>query len=203
MSASSFLPKTTDSITQVAKTGEVGITTPKLELPVMPSVASGDQVFENRMSATQALMKVGSGNLMGGGRKIKYKTHKNHIKKVMRGCNNNKRTKKYKNKRKFIGGANAISPSIVGNKVEVPIPDGATPDQIAVLKELTSGLLQSQTVNANIPPPAPALMKSQFSGGGGMKKKLKHGNKKTNHRKLRHKKSIARKSRFRSYKNRR
>ena len=39
----------------------------------MPAVASGDQVFENRMSATQALMKVGSGNLMGGGRKIKYK----------------------------------------------------------------------------------------------------------------------------------
>mgnify|MGYP003350612447 CR=1 FL=1 len=98
MSASSFLPKTTDSITQVAKAGEVGITTPKLELPVMPAVASGDQVFENRMSATQALMQVGSGNLMGGGRKIKYKTHRNHIKKVMKGCNS-KRTKKYKKNR--------------------------------------------------------------------------------------------------------
>lgn len=193
MSSSSLLPKTT--------TAEVGITTPKLELPVMQAVASGDQVFENRMSATQALMKVGSGNLMGGGRKTKYKTHRNHIKKVMKGCNN-KRTKKYKKNRKLIGGVNAISPSIVGNKVELPIPDGASANQIAVLKELTSGLLQVQTVNANIPPPAPSLVESKFSGGG-MKNKSRNGNKKTSHRKLRHKKSIARKSRFRSYKNRR
>ena len=186
--------------------GQSGITSPILSLPAMPLVPGGEQNYANRMATTQSLMQVGNGNLSGGGRgyrmkrKMTYRRHINHIIKVMKGCNNKKTLKhryrhsknKNNNKRIFRGGNN-ITPAITGGKIEIPIPVGASADQINTLKTLSGGLFAGQTLEANKPPPALSPVASKFSGGGMTRRKI------MNQRRLRYKKSIGRKCRSRRH----
>ena len=194
MSVSALPSTTTPPNTQSAGVGIVPI---DFKLPSMPAVAQGGDLFNNRMEATKLLMAAGSGNLKGGGRKMKgrtkYNKSRNHIIKVMKGCNS-KRTKK--NKRIFIGG-DLVSPTKVGNMIEVPVPDGASGTQASILKALTDNLLKTQVLVSNRPPPIQPLEKSRFAGGGNVNKS-RYKNKRTNQKRLRYKKSIGRRSRSRS-----
>jgi hypothetical protein len=204
MSVSSLPATTTPPATQSAGVG--GIIPTKFQIPAMPAVANGGQLFDNRMEATKLLMSAGTGNLKGGGKKkikkTKYKKSRNHIVKVMRGCNN-KKTKK--NKMIFRGGASLITPSITSGEIEVPVPVGASPTQTSVLSNLTTQFLKAQVLNSNIPPPIPTIIPSKFMGGGGIVNSSRYKNRKTNQKRLRYKKSIGRRSRSRRrhYKHRR
>jgi hypothetical protein len=201
MSVSSLPATTTPPATQSAGVG--GIVPTNFQIPAMPAVHDGGQLFDNRMEATKLLMNAGTGNLKGGGKKnikkTKYKKSRNHIVKVMRGCNN-KKTKK--NKMIFRGGANLITPSITGGKIEVSVPVGASQTQTSVLSNLTTQFLKAQVLNSNIPPPIPAIIPSKFVGGGNVNRS-RYKNRKTNQKRLRYKKSIGRRSRSRSRSRRR
>jgi len=190
MSASTLLPATTNTVATATQQG--GIMPGDYKLPSMPAVTGGAQNYENRMSATQSLMQAGNGNLAGGG----YRRHRNHVTKVMKGCNN-KRTRRNKrgNKRLFRGGAN-ITPAVTGGKVELTMPGGTSGTQIDALKSLTGGLLDAQTAAGNVPPPIPAPVAGMFSGGGRTRRRMsKH--RRTKYRRLRYKKSIGRRGRSR------
>lgn len=195
MSVSSLPATTTPPATQSAGVG--GIIPTKFQIPAMPAVADGGQLFDNRMEATKLLMNAGTGNLKGGGnkkiKKTKYKKSRNHIVKVMRGCN--KKTKK--NKMIFRGGANLITPSITKGEIEVSVPVGASPTGTSVLSDLTTQLLKAQVLNSNVPPPIPTIIPSKFMGGGNVNSS-RYKNRKTNQKRLRYKKSIGRRSRSRS-----
>jgi hypothetical protein len=194
MAVSSLPATTTPPATQSAG---VGIIPTKFQLPTMPAVADGGQLFDNRMEATKLLMNAGTGNLKGGGnkrnKKTKYKKSRNHIVKVMKGCNN-KKTKK--NKMIFRGGSNLITPAVTGGKIEVPVPAGASQTQTSILSNLTTNLLKMQVLGSNIPAPIPDIKPSKFAGGGVNNSRYK--NRKTNQKRLRYKKSIGRRSRSRS-----
>lgn len=199
----SALPSTTTAPSTTPPTAQTsgGIVPTSFKLPSMPAVASGSDLFDSRMEATKQLMAVGSGNLKGGGKKMKmktkYKKSRNHITKVMKGCNT-KRTKK--NKRIFRGG-DLVTPTKIGGKIEVPIPDGASPTQVSILKGLTDNLLQAQVLASNKPPPMQQIIPSKFAGGGNVNRS-RYKNKKTNQKRLRYKKSIGRRSRSRRHKHR-
>ena len=190
MAASSMLPNTTMA-------GGITSQAVPLTLPPIQAVTSGGQIYDNRMTATTLLHALSGG---GGGFRMKRKTIRgrdyNNITKVMKGCSSKKtrrhNKKKRHGKRMFRGGAN-ITPAVTGGRVEIPIPGGASPQQAAVLKELTGGLFAAQTVGGNIAPsiPAPSSAASRFSGGGLSRRR--HRN--TKYRRLRYKKSIGRKSR--------
>jgi hypothetical protein len=197
MSVSSQLPATT-SAASVMQQG--GIKPPDISIPGMAAVTGGAQNYENRMAATQSLVQVGNGGLAGGGyrkkRKTIYKRRYNNVTKVMKGCNG-KKTRRHKknkrhNKRVFRGGSN-ISPNIIGGKVEVNVPLGATGGQIETLQTLTKGLMDVQTAAGNIPPPVPKISETNFSGGG----MTRHRS--TKYRRLRYKKSIGRRGRSRRH----
>ena len=183
MAVSSMLPNTTTA-------GGIQPAVP-LELPQVQAVTSGGQNYDSRMAATTALMQAGNG-IAGGG----FRRRRNNVTKVMKGCSSKKtrrhNKKKRHGKRMFRGGAN-ITPAVSGGRVEIPIPGGASPQQAAVLKSLTSGLFDAQTVGGNIAPSIPATSPaaSRFSGGGLSRRR--HRN--TKYRRLRYKKSIGRKSR--------
>jgi hypothetical protein len=193
--AVSSLPATTTP--PGAQSAGVGIVPTKFQLPTMPAVADGGQLFDNRMEATKLLMNAGTGNLKGGGnkrnKKTKYKKNRNHIVKVMKGCNN-KKTKK--NKMIFRGGANLITPSITRGEIEVSVPVGASQTQTSILANLTKSLLNTQVLASNIPDKPPVIKPSSFMGGGVNNSRYK--NRKTNQKRLRYKKSIGRRSRSRS-----
>jgi hypothetical protein len=187
MSASALLPNTTSN---------AGIETPVLTLPSMPFVPDGAQIYASRMGATESLMKVGNGNFAGGG----YRRRRNNVTKVMKGCNNKKtrrhNKKKLHNKRIFRGGSSSITPEVVGGKIELPVPGGASAGQVGTLKELTGGLFDAQTVAANKPPTImPPIVVSNFSGGGISRRR----HRRTKYRRLRYKKSIGRRGRSRRH----
>ena len=192
MAVSSMLPNTTMA---------GGVQPASLQLPQIPAVTSGGQIYANREAATQALVGVGNGSLRGGGRfRMKRKTIRgrdyNNITKVMKGCSSKKtrrhNKKKRHGKRMFRGGAN-ITPAVTGDQIQLNMPGGASSEQAAVLKSLTRGLFAAQTVGGNIAPSIPATSPaaSRFSGGGLSRRR--HRN--TKYRRLRYKKSIGRKSR--------
>jgi hypothetical protein len=191
MSANALLPPTTSS---ADATLQGGIKPPPLAIPIMPSVTGGAQNYSNRMAATDALMKTGNGNLAGGG----YRRRRNNVTKVMKGCSNKKtrrhNKKKQNNKRLFRGGSN-ITPTVMGGKIELPVPGGASGSQIDTLKTLTGGLLDIQTASGNIPPPIPTVVQSKFSGGGVSRRRYIR----TKYRRLRYKKSIGRRGRSRRH----
>jgi hypothetical protein len=199
----SALPSTTNPPSTTPPTAPLsgGIVKPDFKIPLMPAEASSNDLFNNRIEATKLLMAAGSGNLKGGGRKMKgktkYKKSRNHIVKVMKGCNT-KRTKK--NKRIFRGG-NMVTPTKVANEIEIIAPDTASKTQIGILKSLTDNLFKTQVLATNIPPAIPQLEKSRFAGGGYVNKS-RHKNKKTNQKRLRYKRSIGRRSRSRRHKHR-
>jgi hypothetical protein len=175
-----------------------GITAPNLSIPAVQAVTGGEQNFANRMAATQSLTNIASGNLTGGGKRLKRKTvharHHNNVTKVMKGCNSKKtrrhNKKKRHGKRIFRGGSN-ITPAVTGGKIELTMPGGSSAVQTDTLKSLTSGLLDAQTVGGNIAPAIPKAGTSNFSGGGVSRRR----HKKTKYKRLRYKKSIGRKSR--------
>ena len=194
MAVSSLLPATT---TNATATQQGGIMPANYNMPSMPAVTGGAQNYDNRMAATQSLMQAGNGNLAGGG----YRRRRNHVTKVMKGCSSKKTRRNNKNKRHnkrlFRGGAN-ISPTVVGGKIELPVPGGASGDQIGALKTLTSGLLDAQTAGANLPPAMPTPVAGMFSGGGRTHRRMnKH--RRTKYRRLRYKKSIGRRGRSRRH----
>lgn len=193
MAVSSLLPATTN--TAVSQQG--GIVHVDNKIPSMPAVTGGAQNYANRMAATESLMQAGNGNLAGGG----YRRHRNHVTKVMKGCSNKRTRRNNKNKRHknrlFRGGAN-ISPTIVGGKVELPIPGGASNEQITALKTLTGGLLAAQTAAGNVPPEMPKPVVGMFSGGG-ISRYRRTKQRRTKYRILRYKKSIGRRGRSRRH----
>ena len=194
MSANALLPPTTSS---ADATQQGGINPLILEIPPMPAVTGGAQNYEIRMAATDALMKAGNGKLAGGG----YRRRRNNVTKVMKGCNN-KKTKRHNKKKRHIkrlfrGGA-SITPEVVGDKIELSVPGGASGGQIDTLKELTSGLFDAQTAAGNIAPPPPPLTVSKFSGGGISRRR----HRRTKYRRLRYKKSIGRRDRSRRHSSR-
>ena len=187
MSASELLPNTTSN---------PGIETPVLTLPSIPVVKSGGDNYNARMDTTRSLMNVGNGNLAGGG----YRRRRNNVTKVMKGCNNKKtrrhNKKKRHNKRTFRGGSSSITPEVVGSKILLPVPEGASGGQVGTLKELTGVLLDAQTVAANKPPTImPPIVVSNFSGGGISRRR----HRRTKYRRLRYKKSIGRRGRSRRH----
>jgi len=168
-----------------------GITTPNLSIPAMPAVTPGDVNYENRMAATKSLSAVANGNLSGGGGK---RRHRNNVTKVMKGCNSKKTRRHNKKKRhgkRILRGGSNITPAVSGGKIELNMPGGSSPTQVDTLKSLTSGLLDAQTANANIPPLPTPVVVSNYTGGGVSRRR--HRN--TKYRRLRYKKSIGRKSR--------
>jgi hypothetical protein len=192
MSANALLPTTTSS---ADATQQGGIKPPILEIPPVPAVTGGAQNYEIRMAATDALMKAGNGKLAGGG----YRRRRNNVTKVMKGCNNKKtrrhNKKKRNNKRLFRGGA-SITPEVVGDKIELPVPGGASAGQVGTLKELTGGLFDAQTLAANKPSTImPPIVVSNFSGGGISRRR----HRRTKYRRLRYKKSIGRRGRSRRH----
>ena len=193
MNASALLPTTTTTSSDAASQ-QGGIVSGDYKLPSMPAVTGGAQNYSNRMAATEALMKTGNGNLAGGG----YRRRRNNVTKVMKGCSNKKtrrhNKKKRHNKRIFRGGA-SITPAVMGGKIELPVPGGASGSQIDTLKTLTGGLLDVQTAAGNIPPPIPTVVQSKFSGGGISRRR----HRRTKYRRLRYKKSIGRRGRSRRH----
>jgi len=201
MAVSSMLPNTTTA-------GGTTVQTSELKLPPMQAVTGGAQIYNMREAATRALVELGNGgSLRGGGRfRMKRKTIRgrnyNNITKVMKGCSSKKtrrhNKKKRHGKRMFRGGAANITPAVTpavtdGGKIQLTMPGGASPDQIATLQSLTGGLFAAQTAGTNTAPDMPALSSaaSKFSGGGLSRRR--HRN--TKYRRLRYKKSIGRKSR--------
>lgn len=197
MSANALLPPTTSSADATQQEQSGGIIPADYKVPSMPAVTSGAQNYQIRMDATESLMKAGNGNLAGGG----FHRRRNNVTKVMKGCNNKKtrrhNKKKRHNKRLFRGGAN-ITPAVMGGKIELPVPGGASGSQIDTLKTLTSGLLDVQTAAGNIAPPPPPLTVSKFSGGGISRRR----HRRTKYRRLRYKKSIGRRDRSRRHSSR-
>ena len=190
----SSLPATT---TNAAATQQGGIMPANYNMPSVPAVTGGAQNYANRMAATESLMQAGNGNLAGGG----YRRRRNHVTKVMKGCSSKKTRRNNKNKRHnkrlFRGGAN-ISPTVVGGRIELPLPGGASGIQVEALKTLTGGLLDAQTAVANLPPPMPKAVVGMFSGGGRTHRRMnKH--RRTKYRRLRYKKSIGRRGRSRRH----
>jgi len=196
MAVSSLLPATTTNAAATQQEQGGGIVPGDYNLPSMPAVTGGAQNYENRMAATQSLMEAGNGNLAGGG----YRRRRNNVTKVMKGCNNKKtrrhNKKKRHNKRIFRGGSSSITPEVVGDKIELPVPGGASAGQVGTLKELTTGLFDAQTVAANKPPTImPPIVVSNFSGGGISRRR----HRRTKYRRLRYKKSIGRRGRSRRH----
>ena len=97
--------------------------------------------------------------------------------KVMRGCNG--RRGRYRHSRTKVGGA-------VGGKIEAAQYAGASPQANQNLAGGTSNLLAAQQNAGNLPPTAPAPIMSSMAGGA----RTRH-----HRRRLRYKKSVARKSR--------
>jgi hypothetical protein len=166
----------------------------------VPALTGGEENYANRMEATRNLMRAGNGSLAGGGYRKKRKTiHKRRyssVMKVMKGCSSKKsrRHKKNKrhNKRVFRGGGN-ISPNIIGDKVEIDVPLGASGGQINTLKTLTEGLMDLSVQGTNTSPLPPAPVQQKFSGGGITRHRS------TKYRRLRYKKSIGRRGRSRRH----
>jgi len=194
MAVSSSLPATTTNAAATQQEQDGGIVPGDYNLPSMPAVTGGADNYNARMAATESLMQTGNGNLAGGG----YRRRRNNVTKVMKGCNNKKtkrhNKKKRNNKRIFRGGSN-ITPTVVGDKIELPVPGGASGGQIDTLKTLTGGLLDVQTAAGNIPPPMPTVVQSKFSGGGISRRR----HRRTKYRRLRYKKSIGRRGRSRRH----
>jgi hypothetical protein len=194
MSVSSLLPATTTNAAATQQEQGGGIVPGDYNLPSMPAVTGGAQNYENRMAATTSLMQAGNGNLAGGG----YRRRRNNVTKVMKGCSNKKTRRHNKNKRHnkriFRGGA-SITPAVMGSKIELPVPGGASGGQIDTLKTLTGGLLDLQTASGNIPPPMPQVVEQKFSGGGISRRR----HRRTKYRRLRYKKSIGRRGRSRRH----
>jgi hypothetical protein len=193
MSANTLLPPTTSS---ADATQQGGIKPPIITIPSIPFVASGDDNYNARTAATESLMRVGNGKLAGGG----FRRRRNNVTKVMKGCSNKKtrrhNKKKRHNKRIFRGGSSSITPEVVGDKIELPVPGGASAGQVGTLKELTGGLFAAQTVAANKPPTImPPIVVSNFSGGGISRRR----HRRTKYRRLRYKKSIGRRGRSRRH----
>ena len=193
MVVSSLPPTTTNAVA----TQQGGIMPADMKLPSMPAVTGGAQNYDNRMEATRSLMQAGNGTLAGGG----YRRHRNHVTKVMKGCSSKKTRRNNKNKRHnkrlFRGGAN-ISPTVVGGKIDLPVPSGASGSQVEALKTLTGGLLDAKTAAGNVPPSMPAPVGGMFSGGGRTRRRMnKH--RRTKYRRLRYKKSIGRRGRSRRH----
>ena len=198
MSASSQLPATTSASSAIQSSG--GIVPMNIQLPTMPAVTGGAQNYENRMAATQNLMRAGDGSLAGGGYRKKRKTiHKRRyssVMKVMKGCSSKKTRRHNKNKRhnkRVLRGGDNITPAITGGKVELPVPLGASGGQVETLKELTGGLMALQNQETNIPPFPPLRVEQKFSGGGITRHRS------TKYRRLRYKKSIGRRGRSRRH----
>ena len=194
MAVSSSLPATTTNAAATQQEQGGGIVPGDYNLPSMSAVTGGADNYNARMAATESLMQTGNGNLAGGG----YRRRRNNVTKVMKGCNNKKtkrhNKKKRNNKRIFRGGSN-ITPTVVGDKIELPVPGGASGGQIDTLKTLTGGLLDVQTAAGNIPPPMPTVVQSKFSGGGISRRR----HRRTKYRRLRSKKSIGRRGRSRRH----
>jgi len=111
-------------------------------------------------------------------RTIRRRVRKNKtIRKVMRGCNRRLRRRHSRTK---VGGAAA-------GKIEAAQYAGASSEANANIASGTAALLQAQQTAGNIPPEPPKLIQSSFMQGGA----------RTRHhiRRLRYKKSMARKSR--------
>lgn len=198
MSASSQLPATTSASSAIQSSG--GIAPMNIQLPTMPAVTGGAQNYENRMAATQNLMRAGDGSLAGGGYRKKRKTiHKRRyssVMKVMKGCSSKKTRRHNKNKRhnkRVLRGGDNITPAITGGKVELPVPLGASGGQVGTLKELTRELMALQIQGGNTPPSIPAPVQQKFSGGGITRHRS------TKYRRLRYKKSIGRRGRSRRH----
>ena len=198
MSASSQLPATTSAASAIQSSG--GIVPTNIQLPALPAVTGGAQNYENRMAATQNLMRAGDGSLAGGGYRKKRKTiHKRRyssVMKVMKGCSSKKTRRHNKNKRhnkRVLRGGGNITPAITGGKVELPVPLGASGGQVGTLTRLTEGLMALQTQGGNIPPSIPAPVQQKFSGGGITRHRS------TKYRRLRYKKSIGRRGRSRRH----
>ena len=197
MSASSQLPATT-SAASVMQQG--GIVPTNIQLPNIPAVTGGAQNYENRMAATQNLMRAGDGSLAGGGYRNKIKTiHKRRyssVMKVMKGCSSKKTRRHNKNTRhnkRVLRGGDNITPTIIGGKVELPVPLGASGGQVDVLKTLTGGLMDLSVQGGNTPPIPPLPVQQKFSGGGITRHRS------TKYRRLRYKKSIGRRGRSRRH----
>ena len=198
MSASSQLPATTTATATSATQG--GIVPTNIQLPTMPAVTGGAQNYDNRMAATQNLMRAGDGSLAGGGYRKKRKTiHKRRyssVMKVMKGCSSKKTRRHNKNKRhnkRVPRGGDNITPTIIGGKIELPVPGGASGSQVDVLKTLTGGLMDLSVQGGNTPPSIPAPVQQKFSGGGITRHRS------TKYRRLRYKKSIGRRGRSRRH----
>ena len=198
MSASSQLPATTTATATSAMQG--GIVPTNIQLPTMPAVTGGAQNYDNRMAATQNLMRAGDGSLAGGGYRKKRKTiHKRRyssVMKVMKGCSSKKTRRHNKNKRhnkRVLRGGDNITPTIIGGKLELPVPLGASGGQVDVLKTLTGGLMDLSVQGGNTPPSIPAPVQQKFSGGGITRHRS------TKYRRLRYKKSIGRRGRSRRH----
>ena len=198
MSASSQLPATTTATATSATQG--GIVPTNIQLPTMPAVTGGAQNYDNRMAATQNLMRAGDGSLAGGGYRKKRKTiHKRRyssVMKVMKGCSSKKTRRHNKNKRhnkRVLRGGDNITPTIIGGKIELPVPGGASGSQVDVLKTLTGGLMDLSVQGGNTPPSIPAPVQQKFSGGGITRHRS------TKYRRLRYKKSIGRRGRSRRH----
>ena len=182
-----------------------GIVPPPITLPSIPAVTSGGQNYANRMQATASLTGVGNGSLVGGGYRKKRKTiHKRRyssVMKVMKGCCSKKTRRHNKNKRhnkRVLRGGDNITPTIIGGKVELPVPLGASGGQVGTLTGLTEGLMALQTQGGNIPPSIPAPVQQKFSGGG-ITRHRSTEYRSTKYRRLRYKKSIGRRGRSRRH----
>ena len=109
-------------------------------------------------------------------RTIRRRMRKNRtIRKVMRGCNRRRGRSRAK-----VGGAAA-------GKIEAAQYAGASPQANANLVGGISNLAEAQQAAGNLPPPSPAPATSSFMQGGA---RTRH-----HRRRLRYKKSMARKSR--------
>lgn len=202
MSASSQLPATT---TAASVMQQGGIVPTNIQLPALPAVTGGAQNYENRMAATQNLMRAGDGSLAGGGYRKKRKTiHKRRyssVMKVMKGCSSKKTRRHNKNKRhnkRVLRGGGNITPAITGGKVELPVPLGATGGQIGTLQTLTEGLMDLSVQGGNTPPIPPLPVQQKFSGGG-ITRHRSTKYRSTKYRRLRYKKSIGRRGRSRRH----
>ena len=112
-------------------------------------------------------------------RTIRRRVRKNKtIRKVMRGCNGS-RGRRGRSRAK-VGGAAA-------GKIEAAQYAGASPEANQNLAGGTAALLQAQQAAGNTPPEPPKLIQPSFMQGGA---RTRH-----HRRRLRYKKSMARKSR--------
>lgn len=203
MSASSQLPATTTASSAIQSSG--GIVPTKILLPALPAVTGGAQNYENRMAATQNLMRAGDGSLAGGGYRKKRKTiHKRRyssVMKVMKGCSSKKTRRHNKNKRhnkRVLRGGGNISPTIIDGKFALNVPLGASGSQVETLKGLTEGLMDLSVLGTNKSPLPPVPVQQKFSGGG-ITRHRSTKYRSTKYRRLRYKKSIGRRGRSRRH----